>query len=140
MPSQEEILNLIINNGGAVSTREIREIYNIDSGNGLGSIAHRLRQLMKKKIISKVNGLKGEVIYFLIDLSVLEKKRRRKKYSLTNEDLKDIEKMFQEGYYLKDVARIKGISYRWVKELHRRYRIYGRVFLKKDGRPLGGTT
>ncbi|ACX72440.1 hypothetical protein Metvu_0581 [Methanocaldococcus vulcanius M7] len=142
MVSQEELLNLIINNGGAVSTREIREVYNIDAGNGLGHISQRLRQLMKKKIISKVKGLNGEVIYFLIDLRYLEKenKRNKRKYSLSNKELKLIEKMFEEGMTLKDIAEKVGISYRWCKELYRRYRIYGQVLLKKDGRPLKGRT
>jgi len=137
MVSQEEIINKFVENDGVLTTRDIRDIYNIPPGRGLGHISQRLRQLMKKKIISKVNGLNGEVIYFLIDLSYFDKKKRKKKYTLSNKDLMDIERMIENGYSLKDIANIKEISYRWVKELYRRYRIYGHIFLKRDGRPLG---
>jgi len=65
-------LSQIINNGGAISTRELRVICNIKKGHGLGSLSQRLRQLMKKKLISKVRGIHGEVIYFIIDLKLLE--------------------------------------------------------------------
>ena len=139
MVSQEELLQTILNNGGVVSTTELRKIYNIKKGNGLGHISQRLNQLMKKGIIAKVKGLNGEVIYFLIDISCFEG-RTCKKYSLSKEDLMDIERMIKDGYSLKDIAKIKGISYRWVKELYRRYRHCGHIFLKRDGRPLRGTT
>ncbi|MBW9222443.1 hypothetical protein KKP97_05290 [Methanothermococcus sp. SCGC AD-155-C09] len=81
MASQEEILSQIINNGGAISTTELRKIYGIKKGNGLGHLSQRLRQLMKKKIISKVRGLNREVIYFLIDISTLYTDEDRRKYS-----------------------------------------------------------
>ena len=141
MVSQEELLNLIINNGGAVSTREIREVYKIEAGNGLGSVGNRLSALMKKKIISKVRGLNGEVIYFLIDLSYFGyfEKQNNKNRKLSEKDLRDIERMIREGRSLKDIAKIKGISYRWCKELYRRYRLHGTIFLKRAGRPLRGS-
>jgi len=131
MPTQEEILNLIINNGGAISTREIREIYNINSG--LGHISQRLRQLMKKKIISKVRGLNGEVIYFLIDLSFMQKpKNRRKKYGF---NLKEIEEDFRNGLSITEVANKYGMSYMWAWRLHKRFLKEGVLQYKKDGRP-----
>lgn len=140
MVSQEELLNLIINNGGAISTREIREVYKIDSGNGLGHISQRLRQLMKKKIISKVKGLNGEVIYFLIDLSYFGyfEKNNENRRKLSENDLRDIERMIGEGYSLGEIARKKGISWRWCAELYRRYKEHGRIFLKKPGPKLVG--
>jgi len=131
---------LIINNGGAVSTREIREVYKIEAGNGLGSVGNRLSALMRKKIISKVRGLNGEVIYFLIDLSYFEYfenlKNRKNRKKLSEEDLRDIERMIREGYSLGEIAKKKGISWRWCAELYRRYREHGKIFLKRPGRPL----
>jgi predicted ATP-grasp superfamily ATP-dependent carboligase len=141
MVSQEELIKTFVEHDGVLSTRDIREIYNIPSGTGLGSIGNRLRSLIQKKVISKVAGLNGEVIYFIIDFSVFNAdKKHRKKYSLSEKDLKKIEKMIKDGYTLKEIAADVGISYRWCKELYRRYRTHGFIFLKKDGRPLRGTT
>jgi Mor family transcriptional regulator len=131
MVSQEELLQTILNNGGVVSTTELRNIYNIKKGNGLGHISQRLNQLMKKGIIAKVKGLNGEVIYFLIDLMYMNKEESKKyKYRL-----EDIEGEFKKGVRIKEVANKYGMSYMWAWRLHKRFLKEGRLYYKRDGRP-----
>ncbi len=132
MVSQEELLQTILNNGGAISSTELRKIYDIKKGNGFGHISQRLRQLMKKKILAKVNGVGGEVIYFLIDLSYFNAKNENKKYKYT---LEDIEREFREGVSIKEVANKYGMSYMWAWRLHKRFLKEGRLYYKRDGRP-----
>ncbi|AEH06297.1 hypothetical protein [Methanothermococcus okinawensis] len=131
MVSQDEILKLIRSNGGAISTRELKKHYNISKGNGLGNISQRLRQLMKKKLLAKVKGLNGEVIYFLIDLEYLNKEEIKKyKYKL-----EDIEREFKKGTSIKEVANKYGMSYKWAWQLHKRFLKEGILYYKRDGRP-----
>jgi predicted DNA-binding transcriptional regulator len=131
MVSQEEILELIISRGGAISTRELKNHYGIPKGNGFGHISQRLRQLMKKGIIAKVKGLNGEVIYFLIDLMYMNKEESKKyKYRL-----EDIEGEFKKGVRIKEVANKYGMSYMWAWRLHKRFLKEGRLYYKRDGRP-----
>ena len=136
MVSQEELLNLMIRNGGAISTRDIRKEYGLDSRYvGLGNIAQRLRQLMIKKIIAKVKGNGKEVIYFIIDLSYFNKDKDKSQKYKHKDKLKDIEGEFIAGASIKEVANKYGMSYMWAWRLHKRFLKEGRLYYKRDGRP-----
>ncbi|MCS3900443.1 hypothetical protein [Methanococcus voltae] len=67
MASQEEILTFISSNNGAVPYKLIKNEFS-PNYNGSSSLSNRLRQLHKKKMISKVSGAHGEILYFICDL------------------------------------------------------------------------
>ncbi|MBP2172054.1 hypothetical protein [Methanococcus voltae] len=71
MASQEEILDFISDNNGAVTYKTIKNKFS-PNYSGSSSLSNRLRQLHKKKMVSKVNGAHGEILYFICDLKFFE--------------------------------------------------------------------
>jgi len=66
------LVETILNNGGAISTTELRVIFNLPTGGGLGHLPQRLRALINKRTLAKSKGVRGGVIYFVIDAQVID--------------------------------------------------------------------
>ncbi|MBP2202157.1 hypothetical protein J3E07_001598 [Methanococcus voltae] len=97
MVSQEELVKTIINNGGAISSTELKKIYNTKE---YGNIGQKITQLKKKKIIEKIDGPSHSMIYFITDLNYVNNLNNESKESdiiilNLNEDLSNYEKLLK---------------------------------------------
>ncbi|MCS3922004.1 hypothetical protein M2325_000689 [Methanococcus voltae PS] len=106
MATQEEILQLIIDNGGVISTAELNKLEGYKSNN------QRLQQLIKKKIISKVKGPNKSMIYFLIDLEYINKETKEANFIVLNlnEDLSNYKKLLKFFELKADSKAVKKIK------------------------------
>ncbi|MBP2173117.1 hypothetical protein [Methanococcus voltae] len=104
MVTQSEILDKIVENGGVISSKELKKAYNLNEGSS--HLSSRLKQLRKKEIIEKIEGPNRLVLYFLKDLSYLniikdEKTKKYVEFSLTTEEYAEY-KNLMELYNIKN--------------------------------------
>ncbi|MBP2143933.1 hypothetical protein J2127_001102 [Methanococcus voltae] len=106
MATQEEILQLIIDNGGVISTAELNKLASYKSN------SQRLQQLIKKKIISKVKGPNKSMIYFIIDLKYITNESKESELIVLNlnEDLSNYEKLLKFFELKADSEAVKKIK------------------------------